>query len=634
MDIQARGLWIWVDMLFLLIIYAYILLTAYGLGCLFLRFLNVPLTQSELNILACLIGLAVVSMGIMIIGLIGWLNTRGIVVWMGISGSIAFRELLKVAEHNGITVRIPPILSVASRFEMLFQTTVLEYIPVLLISVLLPVWDYDALLYHLEIPRQYLAAGRIYFDPEVWRSVYPFLGEMPFLIGMVFGVDPLGKLIHLTYAVILTGSVYIFSLRFLGREVALTATAILIGVPSFLSWATWVSIDYAWASFEFWSVYAICLWLTPENQMSPKWLVLAGIMSGCAASVKYLSLFTLLIVAAIVLWKSIENERLFSTKWISNLLIFGSSAGLVMGAWYIKNWLWTGNPIYPLVFGGPGWEPLENQVLNDYIQTFGVGKTWMDYLLLPFNVYAHQAKFATDSSEIIHPALWLSLFFPFASKSNKILNVILVYAALSFVIWVTTSQVIRFLLPLSALAAIMAASVIERFPSSLKHLLKFGLIGVMLLSLINQISTFNDIGLKRYLLGKRSPAQVLQSINNDFGTILYIQNNLLPTDRALFLWSGRGYYCDQRCVPDDEQSTAIRLSINSPEPQQLAQELDKMGITHLVLSAPDAEWFISYHDPRGLHQNALDYFTKIFLPACGKSIFQDKGFELFEINCN
>src|ERR1041384_7133273 len=104
MDIQARGLWIWVDVLFLLIIYAYILLTAYGLGCLFLRFLKVPLTQSELNILACLIGLAVVSMGIMIIGLIGWLNTRGIVVWMGISGSIAFRELLKVAEHNGITV--------------------------------------------------------------------------------------------------------------------------------------------------------------------------------------------------------------------------------------------------------------------------------------------------------------------------------------------------------------------------------------------------------------------------------------------------------------------------------------------------------------------------------------------------
>jgi hypothetical protein len=304
-----------------------------------------------------------------------------------------------------------------------------------------------------------------------------------------------------------------------------------------------------------------------------------------------------------------------------------------MGAWYIKNWILTGNPIYPLVFGGPGWEPLENQVLNDYVQTFGVGKSWMDYLLLPFNVYAHQARFATIPAEIIHPALWLAVLFPFVSRSNKILHVILVYAALSFVYWAASSQVIRFLIPLSAFAAIMAAGMIERFPSLLKHLVRLGLLGLMFLSLIGQAFTLKDIGLTRYLIGKRSAAQVLQRINNDFSTILYIQNNLPASDKVLFLWDGRGYYCDQRCIPDDEQSTAIRLSIHFPEPKQLAQELENAGVTHIMLSSPDAEWFINYHDPKGMHQNARDYFTNTFLPACGKSIFEEGGVGLFEIAC-
>jgi hypothetical protein len=167
----------------------------------------------------------------------------------------------------------------------------------------------------------------------------------------------------------------------------------------------------------------------------------------------------------------------------------------------------------------------------------------------------------------------------------------------------------------------------------LKHLLKLGLIGAMFLSLFGQIPLLNDLGLKRYFVGDKSPAQVLQSINNHFRMIFYIQNNLSPMDRVLFLWDGRGYYCEQQCIPDDEQSTAIRLSINSPEPQQLAKELKELGMTHIMLSRPDAEWFISYHDPHGRHQTALDYFTRIFLPACGQPVFQEGGFGVFEITC-
>jgi hypothetical protein len=632
--IQARGSPVWVEIAFLLLLYGYILLSAYGLGHLFLRLFKLRLlSRLECDLLAFLIGLSAFSLGLTIIGLMRWLSTLGILIWLAIAGSMAFRELLEQDRERRGDVPYSP--APRSRFEVLLQTILLICIPLQLISAVSPVWDYDALLYHLNVPRLFLAEGRIYFDPETWRSAYPFLGEMPFLVGTIFDLVPLGKLINLTYGFLLLSSVYVFSVRFGDRQIAYTAVAIIIGAPAFLLWSTWAGVDYAWACYEFWSLYAVCLWLVDEKRMTPKWLILAGIMSGFAASVKYLSLPTLLIVGAIVMWKSIENGKRPVRGLVTHLLIFGASAGFVMGIWYIKNWLWTGNPVYPLVFGGLGWDPLKNEVLNDYVRTFGVGKNWLDYLLLPYNVYVYHDRFATIPIEVIHPALWLSFFFPLAAKHNKIFKVVPVYAILYFILWVITSQVVRFLIPVSAFAAIMAGSVIERSPVMLKNLLKFGLLGgLMVLSLLHQIVTIQNTGTWSYFIGQNSAAQVLQKTNNDFDTILFIQGSLAANDRVLFLWDGRGYYCDKRCIPDDEQSTAIRLSIDSPAPQQLAQELDKIGITHLMLSTPDAIWFITYHDPRGLHRKAFDYFTKTFLPVCGKPIFRDEGIALFELTCH
>jgi hypothetical protein len=115
--------------------------------------------------------------------------------------------------------------------------------------------------------------------------------------------------------------------------------------------------------------------------------------------------------------------------------------------------------------------------------------------------------------------------------------------------------------------------------------------------------------------------------------VLYIQGALKPDAKVQFLWDGRNYYCGSRCIPDDEQSTAVSLAFNFPAPQELAHDLREKGITHLMLSKPDADWFITYHDPHRIHQDALVYFENIFFPSCGKSIYKDGGMELFEITC-
>jgi hypothetical protein len=122
-------------------------------------------------------------------------------------------------------------------------------------------------------------------------------------------------------------------------------------------------------------------------------------------------------------------------------------------------------------------------------------------------------------------------------------------------------------------------------------------------------------------------------MTSDFRAIQFAHESLADDEKVLLLWDGRRYYCDSRCVADDEQSTAVRLAFGTPAPQELAKHLRKSGITHLMLSKPDANWFITYHDPRGTHRGALDYFTNIFFPICGKTIYRDGGMQLFKITC-
>lgn len=626
---------LWIDFLFLFLVFGYIMLTAAGIGRMILRRFELGFSLLEFDILSLLLGLAFLSISIAAFGMVGWLTKPGIFACLAVCGFVSsseWHQLFQKVVSAARSVRLPKTQSV---YETLLLIFVVGMFPLLIVNTLTPPWDYDALLYHLEVPRQFLAEGRIAFHPEIFESAYPFLGEMLFLVGIVARVESLAKLINLTYAILLILSTYSFAIRFFNREVALTAVGILVATPILAVWATWVSIDYAWGAFEFWAVYAICLWLTGQKQDTRKWLTLSGALSGLAASTKYISLPVLLIVAILLLWKSMEGSKKPFAAAVRNLWTFGASAGLVMSLWYIKNWIWTGNPIYPLLFGGTGWDPLKNQLFTqEYMNTFGMGRDLLDFFLLPYNVYAHGDRFAALPWEFIHPLLWIAFLFPFLKKSRE-QSTVSIYTFLYYIWWFLGSQLIRFLLPVSAFLAILAGAVLDRFPHFPRNTFRLTMIaGLAVLSFAYQLTVLKNSGTFSYVLGQMSTNELLGTFVDDYRVKQFIQKTLSEQEHALFLWDGRGYYCDSRCVPDHTQSLAVRLTLQSPQPQQLADDLRADGITHLMLSSTDASWFIQYHDPNGNHRRAMEYYREQFLPVCGKSIYKDEGMELFEITCH
>lgn len=625
----------WMVVLQLFILFGYIAVTALGTGRMLTRRFNLSFSDLEFNLLASLVGLALLSFSIALLGIVGWLNKTAIFLVLALIGFISTSEWNEMFGMARAQVRDFHLPRGGSIYDTLLTILIPALFVLLLINVLTPIWDYDALVYHMELPRQFLAQGHIYFDPDIMRSAHPFLGEMLFVVGIAFQVESLAKLINLAFAILLIGSTYSFACRFFNREIALVAVGILISTPILSVWATWAGIDFAWAAFECWAFYAFFLWLAAEKTETRKWMILAGVMSGLGASTKYLSLAALGILALLILWKSMQGSRQPFADAFRNLFTFGMTAVLVMGIWYVKNWIVTGNPVYPFLFGGAGWDALRNQVYSiDYMQTFGMPRTLLNFILLPYYVYAQHEQFATLPLEIIHPLLWLAFITPLM-RGSRLQVSLAAYTFLYYVWWFLAGQQIRFLLPIYGFLAILAGSVIQQFWTPLKQALKLLLVAApIILILVYQLTVLNNSGGFSYLAGRRSSEELLRVFVDDYAVKEFIQDSLQADQRAMFLWDSRGYYCDSRCMPDSNQSNAIVLALHSPPVAGLAHELRAQGVTHIVIHATDVKWFIEHHDPNGYHSAALQYFQEQFLPACARSIYQDDATELFELTCD
>ncbi|HEY3473953.1 MAG TPA: hypothetical protein VGK56_05040, partial [Anaerolineales bacterium] len=91
--LDARGSAIGIRIAFLLILYAYINLAGLGLGRFLLKPFDLPLlTGTEFALLAYLLGLGCLSAGVMILGLVNWLNSLSIFLLLVSVGVIAWIE--------------------------------------------------------------------------------------------------------------------------------------------------------------------------------------------------------------------------------------------------------------------------------------------------------------------------------------------------------------------------------------------------------------------------------------------------------------------------------------------------------------------------------------------------------------
>ncbi|MFC1975342.1 ArnT family glycosyltransferase [Chloroflexota bacterium] len=623
------------DSTFALGLLGIILLLAGGLGQKTQRWLKLEgLTHFEQAVFGLPIGLGILAYGVMALGLVGLLHSWAILLWLVAVALWTWREWGEIV--NGLPTWwknqrwLWHRLSFGKRLFLLIGSLIFAFT---LVQALTPPWGYDGLMYHLHGPKLFLQAERILLLPDTWAN-YPFTLQMLYTLGMAFGSDIFAKLLHLTFGVFLVLATFCVGQRYIGRTGGWIATAILLGMPILPFWASLAYGDMV-GVYDFLAVYALILW---QKKQQRQWLILAGLMIGWALGSRYLSLGGFGVLGLWLLWYSRDRGI---KELLMNSLFFGLTAILLASPWYIKNWLLSGNPIFPFVFGGQGWTQERLDLFNAYqLNSFGTGRGFLDYILLPLNLFIQRGKFAglDPTIELPHFLFLLVLLYPWF-RSGPGMNTLASLTTLRFVVWAVGPQQFRFLLPLLPAFSLLATTVLfslTNYPRTrrLRRVLITGLVGGMLIvTLIYQALLFFKISPLNVVLG-REPKDVFltRSTQGNYSALQVVQQQLGPEERVMLMWDGRGYYCDHRCLPDIDQSQWTRLALAEPDAATVANRLCDMQVSHLYLRFEEVNWFFN-HDPTGQHRQAIEFFINDFQPNFTQEVYRDEWARLFKVIC-
>ncbi len=624
------------DLVFAISLLLGVLLVGGGVGLKIIRWLRViPGSYLEMLAFAIPAGLGAFSYSIFALGLLGLLEPPYFLLLFLVAIVGASREGWELALSGAARLRAGlrnwPRINLGQKLLLI---GFLLFFILTLLQALTPPWDYDGLMYHLQGPRMFLASGKIIPLPDIWQANAPFTIEMLYMFGLRFQSDTFAKLLHMSYGIALVIATFAFGKRIAGWQGGWLAATILVAIPILPIWAAQAYADMAWAVYEFLGVYAWFLWLKSDRRA---WLALSAIAVGLALGSKFLGLGIWGTLGLAVVWGSRRQgwKRIFQ-----NAAMFLGIALLIGSPWYLKNWLWTGNPIYPLYFGGLDWPAERVQLLMNYLGSFGVGHQLVDYLLLPLSIYIQYERFTTflGSIEVLSFLYPLLVLYPFI-RHKKAIHILGVIVLIRLVLWALASQQIRFLLPVFPGLSLLTASVLLGLKQTFlretgSRILQAGLLGGVMAATAFYTLTFflmtRPVGV---LIGNESRSDFLARVNQRIPAYLYIQQQIPRQDRVMFMWAGDGYYCDERCIPDAEQSRWTYLALTAGyDRTAMLGKLHDMSVTHLLFSLDDLD-FILGHDPSGENKRAALFFLNEFKAACTELIYRDQKNELYKITC-
>ncbi|MCS6924044.1 MAG: glycosyltransferase family 39 protein [Fimbriimonadales bacterium] len=249
--------------------------------------------------------------------------------------------------------------------------------------------EWDAIAYHLAFPKLYLQTGRMVEIPFMHQSYFPPLQDMLYLWGLLIGAEGAAKATHWAMGVLAALGAAGFVQRHGGSGA--WAAILTLGVPAFLWQMFSAYADLATAVYASLAMFALA---HAVSERKAGWLWVSGVLMGFALATKYTALL------AWGLWGLIGLLWLWRTRlisWARAWTLAGLLALAIGSPWYLRNWFWTGNPVYPFayeIFGGKNWSQAQADAYRSDQLKFGMGRAPAQLLLAPWNLAANPAPFA------------------------------------------------------------------------------------------------------------------------------------------------------------------------------------------------------------------------------------------------
>ena len=381
-----------------------------------------------------------------------WFSRSAIVVILSLGLMLGARSLIRTAREiwearKGISWAAIPAAIVLG---LLLVTAVG--------GLALPMGDMnsDALAYHYPGPKVWLRHGVIRPLADESLTYFPVVMETQFAALMSLG----GERGPGFFSVTAFCSLLLMTVS-LARRLKLDATAtwwvlaILATMPAAYRGTYDGYIDAVFAGF----VLAAAR-LAFDSEETKDYL-LFGIFCGITMGAKYTGLLAwmgLIFCSLLISLVSCKHEKKLLLK---NLALACAVAILVAAPCYLRNWILYGSPIYPPTplilkfFKVKNITPaVMQEILNNVIDTGGgMGRGFLNFLLLPFNLTYHTSNFRGAGGIGLVP--WaLAPFGIIARRGELFAKGLLLFSFFELASWFATAQVSRYLIPVYVVGAV------------------------------------------------------------------------------------------------------------------------------------------------------------------------------------
>lgn len=406
--------------------------------------------------------------------------------------------------------------------------------------------EWDALAYHLAFPKLYLQAGRMVEIPFMHQSYFPPLQDMLYLLGLALGSESAAKVMHWAMGTLTVLGAAGFVQRHGGSGAY--AAVLVLGVPAFLWQMFSAYADLATALYTSLALFGLAHAI---RERASWWVWLAGVMMGFALATKYTALL------AWGLWGLIGIGWLWHERAMPlarTLALSGLLAVALGSPWYLRNWMWTGNPVYPFayaLFGGKNWSQEQAEAYRHDQLKFGMGREPAMLVLAPWHLAATPAPFADPIGAAVGervfllptlgagvlalPSLWL------AGGTAPAMGYLLSFAALNFVGWFYLMQQIRYLL--LVVPVLGGAGLVGMANASAWARYSFG--AVLLLQAGFTLWLMSSVYLTQVPLALRDREAYLMRRLQTYPAIQFLNAQPDPHAGVILLDETRGYYLNR-----------------------------------------------------------------------------------------
>ncbi len=490
----------------------------------------------------------------------------------------------------------------------------------------------DALTHHLLIPKLYLENGGICELPDIVFSYYPMNVDLLYMIPLIWEKGILAKFIHFGFSLLTAGLIYRYLKVRLDRPFALLGVVLFLSVPIIAKLSTMVYVDLGLCFFSFAAIYFLLKWL--ESDFQTKYLIVSAVFCGLALGTKYNGLIVFFILTLFVPFfysrtrYAAEQNKTVSERAANGRqcfraigygVIFMVISLLVFSPWMVRNYVWTNNPIYPLLnsWFGMRWvsaeEPVSQAVssavavmasgkLNHFsMRGLAYGESWWQILLVPVRIFFQgQDGNPQFFDGRLNPFLFFLPFLAFIghAQHNRIKTEKLLLAGFSVLFllfaFVNTDMRIRYVIPMIPPLVILSIwSLFRLHELATEHFSSWAgkacrgclvlVISVMLFLNARYIAAqFSVVQPMDYLMGRITRQDYLKAHIAEYPVLQYANKTLSEDARILSLFLGnRGYYSDIEMV--HTQNIFRTAMAGDKTPDQVSAYFRKQGITHMLI---------------------------------------------------